>query len=62
MEYTESLPAPPGIHEAWPTKPKPVSHWTGLAGLKAGRLSAGRPGRLRTLVVTFVLFFVSIIL
>jgi len=49
MEYTESLPPPPGTHEAWPTKPRSVSHWPGLAGLKAGRLSAGRPGRLRTL-------------
>ena len=36
-------------HEAWPTKPRSVSHWPGLAGLKAARLSAGRPGRLRTL-------------
>jgi len=49
MEYTESLPPPPGTHEAWPTKPRSVSHWAGLAGLKAGGLSAGRPGRLRTL-------------
>jgi len=37
MEYTESLPASP---------------MPGLAGLKAGRLSAGRPGRLRTLLVS----------
>jgi len=29
MEYTESLPPPPGTHEAWPTKPRPVSHWPG---------------------------------
>jgi len=49
MEYTESLPPPPGTHEAWPTKPRSVSYWPGLAGLKAGRLSAGRPGHLRTL-------------
>ena len=48
MEYTESLPPPPGTHEAWPTKPRSVSHWPSLAGLKAGRLSGGRPGRLRT--------------
>jgi len=27
MEYTESLPPPPGTHEAWPTKPRSVSHW-----------------------------------
>ena len=45
MEYTESLQAPPGTHEAWPTKPRSVSHWPGLAGLKACRLSAGRPSR-----------------
>jgi len=51
MEYTGSLPPPPGTHEAWPTKSRSVSHWPGLAGLKAGRLSAGRPGRLRTLPV-----------
>ena len=51
MEYTESLQAPPGTHEAWPTKPKSVSPWPGLAGLKACRLSAGRPGRLRTLKI-----------
>jgi len=46
MEYTESLPAPPSTHEAWPTKPRSVSHWPDW---KVGRLSAGRPGRLRTL-------------
>ena len=51
MEYTGSLPPPPGTHEAWPTKSRSVSHWPGLAGLKAGRLSAGRPGRLRTLPI-----------
>ena len=55
-EYTESLPAPPGpmmpagFSKAWPKKPRSVSLWPGLAGLKACRLSAGRPGRLRTLV------------
>ena len=50
MEYTESLPLPPGTQEAWPTKPRSVSHWPGLGGLGAGRLSAGQPGPLRTLV------------
>jgi len=35
MEYTESLPPPPGIHKAWPTRPRSVSHWPGLAGLKS---------------------------
>ena len=55
-EYTESLQAPPGpmkpagFSKAWPEKPRSVSLWPGLAGLKACRLSAGRPGRLRTLV------------
>ena len=40
---------PPGFSKAWPEKPRSVSLWPGLAGLKACRLSAGRPGRLRTL-------------
>ena len=40
---------PAGFPKAWPTKPRSVSPWPGLAGLKAYRLSAGRPGRLRTL-------------
>jgi len=52
MEYTESLQAPPSTYEAWPTKPRSVSHWPGLAGPKACRLSAGRPSRLRTLTTT----------
>ena len=51
MEFTVSLPAPPGTHEALPEKPRPVSPWPGLAGPKACRLSVGRPGRLRTLIV-----------
>ena len=41
---------PAGFPKAWPTKPRSVSPWPGLAGLKACRLSAGRPGRLRTLI------------
>ena len=40
---------PAGFSKAWPEKPRSVSAWPGLAGLKACRLSAGRPGRLRTL-------------
>ena len=40
---------PAGFSKAGPEKPRSVSHWPGLAGLKACRLSAGRPGRLRTL-------------
>ena len=58
-EYTESLQAPPGpmkpagFSKACPEKPRSVSLWPGLAGLKACRLSAGRPGRLRTLSPSF---------
>ena len=40
---------PAGFSKAWPEKTRSVSLWPGLAGLKACRLSAGRPGRLRTL-------------
>ena len=40
---------PAGFSKARPEKPRSVSLWPGLAGLKACRLSAGRPGRLRTL-------------
>ena len=57
-EYTESLQAPPSpmkpasFSKAWSEKPRSVSLWPGLAGLKACRLPAGRPGRLRTLPET----------
>ena len=57
MEFTESLPAPPGTQEAWPEKPRSVSPWPGLAGLKACRLSVGLPNRLRTLLIPSVTFF-----
>jgi len=45
---------PAGFPKAWPTKPKSVSHWPGLAGVKAARLSAGWPGHLRTLCRSYL--------
>ena len=45
---------PAGFPKAWPTKPRSVSQWPGLAGLQPCGLSAGRPGRLRTLTAQWV--------